>query len=116
MHANTWVHQLGHGNEESNTKMQESLNYAWNYALGMFEPGPAEDILIAENIFMGEEALKAQWLEAITPLLEKSNLTIPDKATWAPIYGGRVGKHTEYLQPLLKEMTEVYTIDPSADW
>ena len=42
MHANTWVYQLGHGNEESNSKMQESLNFAWNYAIGMFEPGPSE--------------------------------------------------------------------------
>lgn len=116
MHANTWVHQLGHGNEESNGKMQESLNYAWNYALGMFEPGPAEELLIKENIFMGEAALQEKWIAMVTPLLEKSNLIIPSPGSWKPIYGGRKGVHTEHLQPLLKEMTEVYTIDPSADW
>ncbi len=116
MHANTWVHQLGKGNEESNSKMQESLDYAWNYALGIFEPGPADDVLIKENIFIGERALQDQWLAVITPLLENSELTIPAKEDWAPVYGGRTGRHTEYLQPLLNEMTEVYTIDPSADW
>jgi ring-1,2-phenylacetyl-CoA epoxidase subunit PaaC len=116
MHANTWVYQLGHGNAESNTKMQEALNFSWNYALGMFEPGPAEDVLINDNIFIGEVALQTKWLEAVIPLLENSNLKVPAKDTWAPIYGGRVCKHTSHLQPLLTEMTEVYSIDPSADW
>jgi ring-1,2-phenylacetyl-CoA epoxidase subunit PaaC len=31
-------------------------------------------------------------------------------------YGGRYGYHTEYLQPLLDEMTEVYRLDPTAEW
>jgi ring-1,2-phenylacetyl-CoA epoxidase subunit PaaC len=30
--------------------------------------------------------------------------------------GGRQGKHTEYLQPLLNEMTEVVLLDPAAEW
>ncbi len=116
MHANTWVNQLGKGNEESHTKMQDSLNYAWNYALGMFEQGPAEDLLISENIFIGEKALQDVWLGTITPLLTQSNLTIPAQENWKPIFGGRFGKHSQHLQPLLEEMTEVYSIDPSADW
>jgi ring-1,2-phenylacetyl-CoA epoxidase subunit PaaC len=58
MHANTWVFQLGQGNEESNQRMQNALNEAWNYALGIFEPGPAEQVLVDEKIFIGEEALK----------------------------------------------------------
>lgn len=116
MHANTWVNQLGNGNEESHRKMQESLNFAWNYALGIFEPGPAENILVDDYIFIGEESLKNRWLDTIIPLLKKSGLTIPSEDTWKPIYGGRTGVHSENLQPLLEEMTEVYSIDPSADW
>ena len=77
MHANTWVNQLGKGNEESHRKMQDSLNYAWNYALGIFEPGPAEKILIDENIFIGEENLQKRWLDVITPLIKNSGLSIP---------------------------------------
>lgn len=116
MHANTWVNQLSKGNEESHHKMQQSLEYAWNYALGIFEPGPAEELLIQDNIFMGEQALQEKWLAAITPLLIKGGLTIPTEESWKPIYGGRKGLHTEHLQPLLDEMTEVYSIDPTADW
>lgn len=116
MHANTWIYQLGNGTEESHLKMQTTLNEYWNTALGIFEPGPAEDILINEKICIGEKALQERWLEAIVPLLEKSNLKVPAESTWEPVYGGRYGIHSEHLQPLLTEMTEVFTIDPAADW
>jgi ring-1,2-phenylacetyl-CoA epoxidase subunit PaaC len=116
MHANTWMYQLGTGNEESHTRMQSVIDKYWNIALGIFEEGPHEEILINEGVFIGEKALKAKWLEVVLPLIEKSNLKVPVEETWKPCNGGRYGKHTNHLQPLLSEMTEVYAIDPSADW
>jgi len=41
---------------------------------------------------------------------------LPDLKIITPIYGGRIGKHTEHLQPLLDEMSEVFRIDPTAEW
>lgn len=114
MHAVTWVKQLAQGNDESKTRMQAALNETWPLALGIFEPGKYEAVLSDAGIFVGEEALKAIWLERATEVLEKAGLTIPGDAT--PAFGGRTGTHTEYLQPLLDEMTEVYAIDPTADW
>jgi ring-1,2-phenylacetyl-CoA epoxidase subunit PaaC len=116
MHANTWVYQLATGTEESKSRMQNVLNESWSYALGMFEEGPAEDLLISEGIFIGEKALKEQWLDAVVPLLEKAGLVIPEIADANINKGGRKGEHTVHLQPLLSEMTEVYAIDPNADW
>lgn len=116
MHANTWLQQLGRGNEESNARLQAQLDANWNLALGIFEPGPFEDILKSAGIFEGEAVLQQNWLDAVIPLLEKAGLNVPEQSNWAPVYGGRFGQHTEYLQPLLDEMTEVYSIDPSADW
>jgi ring-1,2-phenylacetyl-CoA epoxidase subunit PaaC len=116
MHANTWVRQLAQGNEESKTRMQSALNECWNLALGIFEPGAHEDILKESGIFAGEDALRLVWLETIAPLLSGYGLQIPDASEWNPVFGGRKGYHTEHLQPLLSEMTEVYRIDPSADW
>ena len=113
-HADTWVKQLGKANEESHSKMQQSLNDCFNMALGIFENGPFENILIDEQIFEGEDALKNSWLENISNVLSASTLEIPTNVE--AIYGGRKGNHTEFLQPLLDEMTEVYKIDPSAEW
>jgi ring-1,2-phenylacetyl-CoA epoxidase subunit PaaC len=116
MHARTWVVQLGQGNEESHQRMQNALNYAWDFALGIFEEGPHEEVLKSSGLFIGEKALQEQWMEAIKPILADAGLEIPTEASWKPVNGGRLGKHTEHLQPLLDEMTEVYAIDPAADW
>lgn len=115
-HANTWVVKLGNGTEESKARMQTSLNLAWNYALGMFEQSKYESALINDGIFIGEETLKNNWLQQVKNILDKANLTIPNQADWQPVFGGRTGKHTEHLAPLVDEMSEVFRIDPSAEW
>jgi ring-1,2-phenylacetyl-CoA epoxidase subunit PaaC len=115
-HANTWMTKLGAATEESHARMQSALNEAWNEALGMFEESEYEQQLISEKIFEGEAELKKRWLGVISPILTKATLTIPDESTWQPAYGGRKGIHTEHLQPLLDEMSEVFKIDPTAEW
>ena len=116
-HAVTWVVQLGaKGNEESKARLQTALNEAFPLALGLFEAGEHEDELRSSGIFAGEQALREKWLEVLTPIIEKAELVLPDPATTEPVSGGRKGYHTEYLQPMLNEMTEVFRIDPSAEW
>lgn len=115
-HGDTFVMQLGNGTEESKKRMQDSLNFCWNLALGIFENSPHEDTLIQEGVWKGEDFLKLRWLEAVEPILQQAGLEIPDSSTWAPVNGGRSGKHTEHLQPLLDEMTEVFRVDPGAEW
>jgi ring-1,2-phenylacetyl-CoA epoxidase subunit PaaC len=115
-HANTWIVKLGSANEESKARMQTALNDAWNYALGLFEEGDFENDLKNEGVFAGEVALKQLWLETITPTLTKATLTIPHVNTWEPKLGGRQGIHTEHLEPLVEEMSEVFRVDPSAEW
>ncbi len=114
-HAQTWIIQLGaQGNEESHSRLQSSLNAAWPFALGMFEHGADEGALIADGVFVGEDALKAAWHVFIAERCLAANLVLPTNAT--PIVGGRKGYHTEYLNPLLEEMNEVFRIDPTAVW
>lgn len=115
-HGNTFITKLGAATEESHARMQTALNESWNYALGMFEASEHEQQLINEKIFEGEAELKKRWLGVISPILAKATLTIPDETTLQPIYGGRKGMHTEHLQPLLDEMSEVFKIDPTAEW
>jgi ring-1,2-phenylacetyl-CoA epoxidase subunit PaaC len=116
MHADTWLIQLGNANEESKSKMQSSLDKCFPLALGIFEPGEFEETLINGNIFAGEKILRDRWLESINFILDKANLKLPGINPDNPSYGGRKGIHTEYLKPLLDEMTEVYSIEPNAEW
>ncbi len=116
MHADTWVRQLGLANYESHARMQSALNETFNLALGIFEESEFADILKKLNIFDDEKILQSRWIEVISPVLEKSSLKIPERSTWQPAYGGRKGYHTEYLQPMLEEMGEVFRLDPKAEW
>lgn len=116
LHANTWVRQLGNATEEAKARLQTSLQTLFAYALGLFEPAKHEQELIDSGIFIGEEILKAQWLQSITAILQQTQLKLPDVTKIVPVYGGRQGYHTEYLQPLLTEMTEVFRLDVSAEW
>lgn len=116
-HAQTLVVKLGaHGTDESHARMQSALNECFPLALGIFEPSKYESELIESGIFAGEQALQAQWLLDITPVTEKAGLILPAIEEQTPSYGGRYGSHTEYLQPLLDEMTEVFRLDPAAEW
>lgn len=116
LHANTWIRQLGSATPESIGRMQKSLETALPYAVGMFEQSPFEDDLIKKRIFAGEKILELQWRERITAVLSSTNLEPPDWADITAINGGRLGRHSEHLQPLLSEMAEVFRIDPHAEW
>ncbi|HEY8935445.1 MAG TPA: 1,2-phenylacetyl-CoA epoxidase subunit PaaC [Cyclobacteriaceae bacterium] len=116
LHANTWIKKLGSATEESIDRLQQSLNYAMPYALGMFEESPYEKVLIESQIFEGEFALKQQWIQKIDACINQTKLQLPDLKTVTPVYGGRVGNHTPHLQLLLDEMSEVFRIDPTAEW
>ena len=116
LHANTWVKQLGSATEESTGRLQQSIDQLMPYALGIFEESPYEEELIAQGIFAGEKELKAKWIGKVEAIIQQTNLHLPDWKLIKPMLGGRVGKHSDHLQPLLDEMSEVFRIDPSAEW
>ncbi len=116
MHADVFIKKLGNATEESITRMQRSLDYAFPFAMGIYEPSPFEESLIEDGVFKGENHLKDLWLESMTKVLNETELKIPDPEAVKPVVGGRTGKHTEHLQPLLDEMAEVFRVDPTAEW
>ena len=116
LHANTWIKQLGSATEESISRLQHSLEVAMPYALGIFEESSYEKEIIREGIFAGEQELKKRWLAKIESVIIQTQLHLPDWKIVTPVFGGRIGKHSEHLQPLLTEMSEVFRIDPGAEW
>lgn len=116
LHADSWLKILAKGTEESFTRIQNNINEFFPHALGIFEQGDYEKELIEADIFIGEDALRSRWYEKISGLLTSFGYTVPALDSVTPIYGGRKGVHTPSLQPLLDEMTEVFSIDPTAEW
>ncbi len=116
MHANIWIKDLAEGNEESKTRIQNALNKAYPMALSLFEPSEFDKELSEAEIFSGEDECRTIWEKEVGAVILEAGLEIPQVSDTEEYYGGRSGKHTEHLQPLLDEMTEVFQIDPTADW
>jgi ring-1,2-phenylacetyl-CoA epoxidase subunit PaaC len=116
LHANTWVKKLGTATTESIERLQKSLDYAMPYALGIFEPSLYEKEIIGNGFFAGEQAVFEKWKAKVKEVLAQTRLDLPNLETIKPVLGGRTGKHSEHLQPLLDEMSEVFKIDPTAEW
>jgi ring-1,2-phenylacetyl-CoA epoxidase subunit PaaC len=116
LHADTWIKKLGTATDESISRLQSALDYALPFAVGMFEPSPVENDIIASGLFKGENHLRQLWWERVAAVLSQTSLSLPELTTISPRYGGRQGDHTEHLQPLLDEMGEVFRIDPTTEW
>jgi ring-1,2-phenylacetyl-CoA epoxidase subunit PaaC len=116
MHADALIKKLGSATEESISRLQQSLNEAMSYALGIFELSAYENELVDNRIYPGEQAIRDEWVIRIEAVLRKTALELPDWRTMKPALGGRSGIHTAHLQPLLDEMTEVIKEDPTAEW
>lgn len=116
LHANTWVKKLGSATEESVNRLQQSLEKTIPYAMGIFEESPYEKEIISLGIFDGEVKLMNQWKATVIDVLSHTQLSLPDWKAVSTVAGGRVGKHSEHLQPMLEEMSEVFRIDPTAEW
>jgi ring-1,2-phenylacetyl-CoA epoxidase subunit PaaC len=116
LHANTFIKQLGSATTESVSRLQTSLERCLPYALGMFEESPYEQELINGSIFAGERVLQEQWMLKVEEIVRQTQLRLTPWQNVRPMTGGRLGKHSEYLQPLLDEMSEVFRIDPLAEW
>ncbi len=116
-HADTWMQLLGaKGSDESALRMQKAVEYCLPLAYSMFELTKSEDAIIAEGIFVGELALRQKWEEHIHTILSAAGLRRPALDENDVPFGGRRGQHTPALQDMIREMTEVYRIDPSAQW
>jgi len=117
MHADIWMEQLtNNGNEVSQARIQSSLNELFPAAFSLFENFDQEKELIENKIYSGEEALKNIWIETIKEKCNNFKLQIPKTININEYMGGRQAIHTPHLKPLLDEMTEVYNIEPSAEW
>lgn len=117
MHGDEWIRKLANSTEEAHEKIQDAFNTAIPYSLGLFETTDKENDIISDGIFEGEENLKSKWIEKIDSVIAQTNLNKIDWNSVQPIIGGRSGKHTEYLKPMLEEMGEVINSEPAdIDW
>jgi len=113
-HSTNWLIRLGDGTEESNEKVQESLEQIWQFTAELFEMDEIDTELLNAGIGVDNTALKAQWDEIVNTTLKKAKLSRPKDAYMAT--GGKKGMHTEYLGFILAEMQYLQRAYPDAKW
>jgi ring-1,2-phenylacetyl-CoA epoxidase subunit PaaC len=109
-HAEHWTERLGDGTAESHERMQRACDALWRFTGEMFQP--------VEGLDVDWQALEAGWLEAVTAVLERATLSVPDgprAGGWAA-GAGRQGLHTESFGRMLAEMQHLHRSHPGASW
>ncbi|WP_424888011.1 1,2-phenylacetyl-CoA epoxidase subunit PaaC [Streptomyces sp. XH2] len=109
-HAEHWTLRLGDGTEESHARMQRALDALWRYTGELFEP--------VEGLSVDWAALREGWLAAVTEVVERATLKVPDgpqSGAWTA-GAGRQGIHTEPFGRMLAEMQHLHRSHPGASW
>ena len=113
-HASEWMIRLGDGTAESKRRVTDALEDIWGYTGEMFEMSAAEHALAAEGIAPDRAALVAPWHATLDAVLREATLTRPKERGMQS--GGRQGRHTEVLDPMLAEMQVLARQHPGATW
>lgn len=113
-HAAEWTIRLGDGTAESNARAQTALEALHPYAGEAFIIPTAEIPLIASGVLADPAALQDGCNRALDSVLAEAGLIRPHSAFVQQ--GGRRGRHSEHLFPLLTVMQSVARADPDAVW
>lgn len=110
-HAVQWTLRLGDGTEESHARMQRALDSLWRYTGEMFQPVEGLPVALPE--------LREPWLAALSDVLGRATLTLPEGPSvtpWSAGAGLLQGVHTESFGRMLAEMQHLHRAHPGATW
>jgi ring-1,2-phenylacetyl-CoA epoxidase subunit PaaC len=112
------VVRLGDGTDESHRRMQAAIDDSWPYTGELFADDEIDADLAGRGIGCSLAGLYEPWLGQVSAVLQEATLTPPgeDLARHAAFRGGRQGRHTEALGPLLAEMQFLQRAYPGASW
>ncbi|GAA0690221.1 phenylacetate-CoA oxygenase subunit PaaC [Kitasatospora atroaurantiaca] len=112
-YATAWTLRLGDGTPYSTARMQAGLDAVWPLLDELFTPH-----LVEVRLGTDPSVLREPVLQALTEVIEKAGLTVPQALPMARVGGraGRDGVHTEALGPLLAELQVVARAHPGATW
>jgi ring-1,2-phenylacetyl-CoA epoxidase subunit PaaC len=113
-HSSSWMLRLGDGTEESNRRLQNSLNEIYRFTGSLFESDENDSVLIAAGIVPDLSAIQQIWQKDVDAMFEKAMLKKPEKV-WMQ-KGNLQGRHTEHLGYILAEMQSVHRAYPGVKW
>lgn len=113
-HSKNWLIRLGDGTDESNKKVQDSIEELWQYTGELFEMDELDNELLKIGVSVNLNKLKSKWNEIVDNTFKTAKLNRPENGYMAS--GGKKGVHTECLGFLLAEMQFLQRAYPDAKW
>ncbi|MFG1374361.1 1,2-phenylacetyl-CoA epoxidase subunit PaaC [Xanthobacter oligotrophicus] len=113
-HCAEWLIRLGDGTAESHARAQAAVDGLWAFTGELFEVDEGEEGLIADGMVPDPGSLRAVWTATVTGVLAQATLIVPQNG-WMQ-KGGREGRHSEHLGPLLTELQYLQRTFPGASW
>lgn len=113
-HAGEWLIRLGDGTEESHARAQRAIDDLWPYTGELFTASAAEASLVEGGVAIDPASLRDGWRQAVAAALAQATLTMPSDG-WMQS-GGRDGRHSEHLGPMLAEFQSLARSHPGATW
>jgi ring-1,2-phenylacetyl-CoA epoxidase subunit PaaC len=113
-HATVWVLRLGDGTDESHRRVQAALEAEWPFVDELFDDSHLSAELVDSGVAVRPSALRAAFDDRVAGVVAEATLVLPEVPP-AP-GGGRRGRHTEHLAPLLAEMQGLARAHPGASW
>jgi len=112
--SSTWMQRLGDGTEESHQRIQHALNELWRYSMELFEETEIEKEAKDAGIGVDLEKIKALYLKEVEEVLLKSTLQIPEDEVQQ--FGGKNGRHSEYMGYILADFQYMQRAYPNMKW
>lgn len=114
-HAGQWMLRFGDGTPESHDRAQRALDELWPYTAELFGMDDVDRTLIAADLAVDLESLRAPWRQMVADIVTRATLRMPEDGVWQQ-RGGRRGFHSEHLGHLLAEMQHLARSHPGAEW
>ena len=112
--SSTWMQRLGDGTEESNEKLRNAIGFLWRYSMELFKPTEVEIKMAEMGVGPNLEDLKPKYMERVKEIFAASNVEVPAETTFQ--YGGKTGRHTEYMGYILAEFQYMQRAYPNMQW
>lgn len=109
-----WLIRLGDGTEESQRRVQASLDQLWKFTGELFDGDETDALVFAEFAGPDLDKLKNEWASDVAAVIGEATLELPEDQWMAS--GGRVGRHSEDFGYLIGEMQHLQRTYPGLNW
>lgn len=113
-HFGQWVIRLGDGTETSHAHVAAALERLFPYTNEFWSADPIEQALAQSGHGLVIATLKPAWDQTVSQVLTEAGLARPADSRF--VSGGKLGRHSEHLSPMLAEMQSLARAHPGAKW